>query len=164
MLKVLIAVDGSTAGDEMFRVAGELLSDKQSEVRLLHVIPRHLIYGRGGPVVAECYDPAEERSHSKSLLEDSTVRLRAAGFTGPIKTEIDTGDPADAILTVADQDQSDLIVLGSRGFNTVRRFLMGSVSSKVSTHATCAVLIVHPKVAISHGVSVGESARETVTA
>ena len=80
----------------------------------------------------------------------------------PIKTEIDTGDPADAILTVAERDQSDMIILGGRGFSTVRRFLMGSVSSKVSTHATCAVLIVHPKMGIAQGVT--ETAQQHVTA
>jgi nucleotide-binding universal stress UspA family protein len=52
------------------------------------------------------------------------------------------GDPAEAILDTASELNADLIVVGSRGLSGVQRFLLGSVSQKVSEHAACNVLIV----------------------
>jgi nucleotide-binding universal stress UspA family protein len=52
------------------------------------------------------------------------------------------GDPADAILDVAEERSSDLIVVGNKGMSGAKRFLLGSVPNKVSHHAPCSVLIV----------------------
>ena len=52
------------------------------------------------------------------------------------------GDPADAILDVAEEHGSDLIVVGNKGMSGAKRFLLGSVPNKVSHHAPCSVLIV----------------------
>ena len=53
-----------------------------------------------------------------------------------------TGDPAEAILDVAEEERADLIVVGSKGMHGNRRFLLGSVPDKVSHHAPCSVLII----------------------
>jgi nucleotide-binding universal stress UspA family protein len=52
------------------------------------------------------------------------------------------GDPADAILDVAEEIKADLIVVGNKGMTGAKRFLLGSVPNKVSHHAPCAVLII----------------------
>jgi nucleotide-binding universal stress UspA family protein len=52
------------------------------------------------------------------------------------------GDPADAILDVAEERSADLIVVGNKGMTGAKRFLLGSVPNKVSHHAPCSVLIV----------------------
>lgn len=54
-----------------------------------------------------------------------------------------TGDPADALLGLAEAEQVDLIVVGNKGMTGAQRFLLGSVPNKVSHQATCDVLIVH---------------------
>ena len=51
------------------------------------------------------------------------------------------GDPATAILDAADESDSDLIVMGTRGLGTAERWLIGSVSDKVLHHAHCSVLV-----------------------
>ncbi|MNT75297.1 putative universal stress protein [compost metagenome] len=53
--------------------------------------------------------------------------------------------PADTILAVAEEEHVDLIVMGSHGRTGLGRFLLGSVSSQVSTHAPCSVLIAKPR-------------------
>ena len=52
------------------------------------------------------------------------------------------GDPADAILDVAEELGSELIVVGNKGMTGAKRFLLGSVPNKVSHHAPCAVMII----------------------
>ena len=52
------------------------------------------------------------------------------------------GNPADAILDVAEEENADLIVVGNKGMAGARRFLLGSVPNKISHHAPCSVLIV----------------------
>jgi len=145
VLKVLIALDGSEIADQTLGLAAQLLAGQQTETTVLHVIPRHLVYGKGGPVVLETYDPDEERVHTEALLNDAAARLQQAGVGPSIVKELEVGDPAGLILAAAEAKGADLIILGSRGLNAAQRFLLGSVSNKVVTHAHCAVLVAHPK-------------------
>jgi nucleotide-binding universal stress UspA family protein len=67
----------------------------------------------------------------------------AAGEAGiEVQTFAREGDPADAILDVAEERGSDLIVVGNKGMTGAKRFLLGSVPNKVSHHAPCSVLII----------------------
>jgi nucleotide-binding universal stress UspA family protein len=59
-----------------------------------------------------------------------------------VQTFARQGDPADAILDVAEERGSDLIVVGNKGMTGAKRFLLGSVPNKVSHHAPCSVLII----------------------
>jgi nucleotide-binding universal stress UspA family protein len=52
------------------------------------------------------------------------------------------GDPADALLSLCEQVHADLLVIGNRGMQGARRFLLGSVSSRCAHHAVCSTLIV----------------------
>src|SRR5579862_6687094 len=132
MLTVLIALDGSTLSERAVEMARQLLSGKEAEVTLLHVIPRHLTYGKGGPVVAERYDLDDEELSSEALLDLGEQQLAdgCAGIT--ISKEVEIGDPSECILAEAVRLDADLIILGSRGLNAAERFLLGSVSSRVS--------------------------------
>jgi nucleotide-binding universal stress UspA family protein len=53
------------------------------------------------------------------------------------------GEPAEALITVAEERGGDLIVVGSKGMSSASRFLLGNVPNKVSHHAPCDVIIVH---------------------
>jgi len=66
----------------------------------------------------------------------------AKDFDVEIKSHPRDGDPADAILQVAEEVDADLIVVGNKGMTGARRFLLGSVPNKVSHHAPCSVIIV----------------------
>src|SRR5215216_3724580 len=75
-----------------------------------------------------------------SVLARAAARAQEKGVTDD--THAGESDPAEAILQVASAQEADLIVVGSRGLSGVQRFLLGSVSSKVSEHAACNVMIV----------------------
>jgi nucleotide-binding universal stress UspA family protein len=76
-----------------------------------------------------------------AMLERSQQEAHTAGVAA-VETFARQGDAADAILDVAEEQRSDLIVVGNRGMTGAKRFLLGSVPNKVSHHAPCSVLIV----------------------
>ncbi len=76
-----------------------------------------------------------------AMLDEANQEAVSAGVT-QVETFARQGDAADAILDVAEEQRSDLIVVGNRGMTGAKRFLLGSVPNKVSHHAPCSVLIV----------------------
>jgi nucleotide-binding universal stress UspA family protein len=67
---------------------------------------------------------------------------RKAGVTD-VRARVAPGDPAAALIDVAEDTLADVIVVGSKGMTGASRFVLGSVPNKVSHHAPCDVLIVH---------------------
>jgi nucleotide-binding universal stress UspA family protein len=80
------------------------------------------------------------REDVDATLETAAQVARDAGVTVDLYAR--QGDPADAILDVAEEQQADLIVVGNKGMTGAKRFLLGSVPNKVSHHAPCSVLII----------------------
>ena len=80
------------------------------------------------------------REDVEATLTETRDEIEGSG----VKVEIFAreGDPADAILDVAEERGADLIVVGNKGMTGAKRFLLGSVPNKVSHHAPCSVLIV----------------------
>ena len=60
-----------------------------------------------------------------------------------VETHARPGDPADALVGVAEEVGADLLVIGNRRMTGVKRFVLGSVPNKVSHHAPCSLLIVN---------------------
>jgi nucleotide-binding universal stress UspA family protein len=86
------------------------------------------------------YEPANPREDVDATLADAVERLEGSGLV--VRTHTREGDPADAILDVAEEQGADLIVVGNKGMTGARRFLLGSVPNKISHYAPCSVLIV----------------------
>ncbi len=81
------------------------------------------------------------REEVLTLLESAQRDAHEAGLA-QVETFARVGDAADAILDVAEEQRSDLIVIGNKGMTGATRFLLGSVSNKISHHAPCSVMIV----------------------
>jgi nucleotide-binding universal stress UspA family protein len=80
------------------------------------------------------------REDVDATLREAAEEADAAGVESEIYAR--QGDPADAILDVAEERGADLIVVGNKGMTGAKRFLLGSVPNKVSHHAPCSVLII----------------------
>jgi nucleotide-binding universal stress UspA family protein len=80
------------------------------------------------------------REDADATLEAAAKPAREAGVE--VELYARQGDPADAILDVAEEVEADLIVVGNKGMTGAKRFLLGSVPNKVSHHAPCSVLII----------------------
>ena len=80
------------------------------------------------------------REDVEATLREAAEQAELEGVAAEIYAR--QGDPADAILDVAEERGADLIVIGNRGMTGAKRFLLGSVPNKVSHHAPCSVLII----------------------
>jgi nucleotide-binding universal stress UspA family protein len=80
------------------------------------------------------------REDVDATLQEAAAPAREAGVEVNLYPR--QGDPADAILDVAEERDADLIVIGNKGMRGAKRFLLGSVPNKVSHHAPCSVLII----------------------
>jgi nucleotide-binding universal stress UspA family protein len=81
-----------------------------------------------------------EREDVDATLAEAAEQAEGAGVS--VETHARQGDPADAILDVAEEQGSDLIIVGNKGMRGTKRFLLGSVPNKVSHHAPSSVLII----------------------
>jgi nucleotide-binding universal stress UspA family protein len=139
---ILVGTDGSAAAGVAVAHAVQLTSALGARLQIVSayepVPERHLR-------VARVHVPSDVQVNMReevlALLESSRRDAEAAGVSR-IETFARVGDAADAILDVAEEQGSDLIVVGNKGMAGATRFLLGSVPNKVSHHAPCSVLIV----------------------
>ncbi|HEY0516697.1 MAG TPA: universal stress protein [Solirubrobacteraceae bacterium] len=140
---ILVGTDGSETANEAVRQAVGLASNLGAKLQIVSAYE---------PVPAQRL--AEERRQAPEDLqwtisprEDIDVTLAAAAELAQqsdvaVETYARQGDPADAILDVAEEQGSDLVIVGNKGMTGAKRFLLGSVPNKVSHHAPCSVLII----------------------
>jgi nucleotide-binding universal stress UspA family protein len=138
---IVVGTDGSDTAAVAVQAAGELAQSTGARVHVVSAydpVPTR-VEGTGGPEGATWAVGPE--------TEVNTVLEQAAGAMRTRGVECETharkgGDPADAILTIAEEHDADLIIVGSKGMKGAKRFLLGSVPDKISHHASCSVLIV----------------------
>lgn len=140
--RIVVGTDGSDSAREAIRQAAGLARLADAELHVVSayepVPPRRSeAESRGAPAdVSHGFGPREEVNF---ILESAASIAADAGITAVPHAR--DGDPADAILTVAEETGADLIVVGNKGMTGARRFLLGSVPNKVSHHARCSVHI-----------------------
>ena len=141
--RVLLCSDGSEQSLKAAAVAAELAKRYGSELMVLHVfqVPVAPIAAVGavGFDAALLQPPNEDIQ--ESIARSTAAAIEAVGTPFTVRREMGFS-PAEVIVRVADEVKADLIVLGSHGSGAVERFLLGSVSDRVTHHAHCAVLIV----------------------
>jgi nucleotide-binding universal stress UspA family protein len=122
---VLVALDGSPVADRALDTAVALLSGSRGRIVLACVVGRE---------VAEGDDPQAQRG-AREMLE---VRARRLGRDADVL--IVSGQPADALMTAAEQCDADLVVVGRRGRGVSSR-LLGSVATELARHSPRPVLL-----------------------
>ena len=142
--RIVVGTDGSDTATEAVRQASELA--KLSGARLDVVsayepIPKQRLQEEQREAPGDVQYELGEREDVNITLDNSAKTARDNGVED-VQTHAREGDPADAILDVAEEISADLIVVGNKGMTGARRFLLGSVPNKVSHHAPCSVVII----------------------
>ena len=83
------------------------------------------------------------KEDSQKNIDDFEDMDKKENFDIKITSVIKEGSPAKEILKVAEEEDVDLIIIGSSGKSKFDKFLMGSVADKVSKHASCSVMVIH---------------------
>jgi nucleotide-binding universal stress UspA family protein len=140
---IVIGTDGSETADQAVRQAVDLAKRVGARIELVSAYEpvsdtRLREERREAPAdVQYAVNPKED---VEATLKEAAEVAQEAGVE--VQTYARQGDPADAILDVAEEKGADLIVVGNKGMTGAKRFLLGSVPNKVSHHAPCSVLII----------------------
>jgi len=140
---IVVGTDGSDTAKEAVRQAIELARSVGAELLLVSAyqpVSRVRVNQEASNAPADVQWMVSAREDVATLLADAAAAAEAAGV--PVQTFPRQGDPADAILDVAEERDADLIVVGNKGMTGAKRFLLGSVPNRVSHHAPCSVLII----------------------
>jgi nucleotide-binding universal stress UspA family protein len=140
----LVALDGSEQALDALRFIAALPRSKELAVRLASVVEKTPFPATAPRIVHPQLKAAVEaiEGERRGMLEQALAAGRACLPTASPLEPIPTGDPAEEILRLADENGADLIVVGARGLGTVKRLLLGSVSERVLRDARCPVLVV----------------------
>jgi nucleotide-binding universal stress UspA family protein len=139
---IVVGTDGSPTATAAVKHAAELAGSCGARI---HLVAAHAPLEGARVAAGSAVTP--EAAHwlvnpdfkADAVLDEAAGIARVAG----VETDLHAprGDPAEALIVVAEECGADLIVVGNRGMRGARRFL-GSVPNKVSHHAPCSVLIV----------------------
>jgi nucleotide-binding universal stress UspA family protein len=142
--RIVVGTDGSETAAEAVRQAVDLakLSNAQlSIVSAYEPLSKRRIEAEKEGAPADVQYEIGPREDVNLVLDAAAAAARKEGVT-EVQTHPVEAEPAEAILSVAEETKADLIVVGNKGMTGARRFLLGSVPNNVSHHAPCSVIIV----------------------
>jgi nucleotide-binding universal stress UspA family protein len=140
---IVVGTDGSETAREAVRQAGDLAARVGATIDLVSAyepVSTARLREEQQQVPKDMEWMINPREDVEATLAEAADEIREAGVE--VHTFAREGDPADAILDVAEERDSDLIVVGNKGMTGAKRFLLGSVPNKVSHHAPCSVMII----------------------
>jgi nucleotide-binding universal stress UspA family protein len=138
---IVVGTDGSQTAREAVRQAVELARRLGARLDIVSAYePAGRLREEAQQVPGDLQWMVNAREDVDATLREAAAESEAAGVA--TETYARQGDPADAILDVAEERGADLIVVGNKGMTGAKRFLLGSVPNKISHHAPCSVLII----------------------
>jgi nucleotide-binding universal stress UspA family protein len=140
---IVVGTDGSDTANQAVRQAVELARAVGGKIDLVSAyepVPAQRLNEERRQAPEDLQWAINPREDVDATLEAAATVVRESGVNVDVFPR--QGDPADAILDVAEEQDADLIVVGNKGMTGAKRFLLGSVPNKVSHHAPCSVLII----------------------
>jgi len=139
--RILLAYDGSDAGQKALLDCQEVAQWAKSELFLVAVMPSAMSFVglEGGVYDVELEE--RERGKYKAILDDGLRRLAQCGYTA--RGEVVTGEAVEEITKFARKVEASLIVVGHKHLDSwAARWWRGSISGALIEHAPCSVLVV----------------------
>jgi nucleotide-binding universal stress UspA family protein len=141
--RIVVGTDGSDTATEAVKTAIELARLAKSKLEIVSAyepIPQDRLKREVEGIPGDVSQVVNPREDVQLVLDKAAAEAKKAKVD--VVTHPREGDPADAILDVAEENDADLVLVGNKGMTGARRFLLGSVPNKISHHAPCDVWIV----------------------
>lgn len=146
-MKLLLATDGTKYGQAAADALAKFHLGAGDEVKIISVVDMAVplavdIYGGYLPDITELEKAATE--NAELILKDTAARIKSLLGDSQIRIESEVmfGSPDSRIVETAEEMPADLIIIGSHGYKSWERLLLGSVSNSVMHHAPCSVMVV----------------------
>jgi nucleotide-binding universal stress UspA family protein len=140
---IVVGTDGSETADEAVKQSMELAKAVGAKVHLVSAyepVGGQRLKEERQQIPEDMQWMVNPREDVDKTLAGAEEQLKEGGVDVAVFAR--QGDPADAILDVAEEQDADLIIVGNKGMTGAKRFLLGSVPNKVSHHAPCSVMII----------------------
>jgi nucleotide-binding universal stress UspA family protein len=141
--RIVVGTDGSETATEAVKTAVELAKISKAKLEIVSAyepVPQARLREEGEGISGDVAHTVHPREDVQLVLDKAAAEAKNAKVE--VVTHPREGDPADAILDVAEENNADLVLVGNKGMTGARRFLLGSVPNKISHHAPCDVWIV----------------------
>ncbi len=152
-MKVLLAVDGSPCSEAAVNEVAMRPWPAGSQIKIVtaYELPPPSPTPYAWAVPAAYFDELDRaaRTSAQAVLDVAAAKLVSLDQSVQVTKETLCGSPRSAITEEAERWQADLIVMGSHGYGAWHRFLLGSVSQAVVSHAKCSVEVVRDR-AVAH--------------
>ena len=136
--KVLVPVCGETRGSRTRKSLDMALELCDGEIILLHVTePIATVVGGAARQELEAQMRAEGTAILAPMIEKLQIDKRA------FHTRVEPGTVAETIISIADQEDVDLIVMYTDGRDELSDMLLGSITERVLRNTTRTLLVVH---------------------
>lgn len=139
--RIVVGTDGSETATNALREAARLAGLCGAE---LHIVsgyhPKGALKVSGAGSGVEPWMVSSEYE-VEGILRDAADIARRERIE--VVTHHEAGNPAKALVTIADQVDADLVVVGNRGMKGLKGKVLGSIPNDVAHQANCAVLILH---------------------
>tara|TARA_R110000868_G_scaffold107999_1_gene295123 strand:- start:578 stop:1039 length:462 start_codon:yes stop_codon:yes gene_type:complete len=150
-MKIVLAIDGSDFSKAAVKGLSKMPLPNDSEVNIINIYEYRALPTSGlHSTKATLYKYPDDVIKNAQKIGDKIISeaikvLKEKNDSLNITTSVVSGLPKREILEKAEAFDADLIVVGSQGQGAFSRFLLGSVSQYVATHAKCSVMIVKDK-------------------
>jgi nucleotide-binding universal stress UspA family protein len=139
--KILCPTDFSEFSAWALELALRLAKWYESEITVMHVVPRVLMHPEYFPYMQEPVLPSPDvRKQAQEELDRFTEKARKADI--PTTARLEEGDSVEEILACASELPADLVVMGTHGRRGFERLVLGSVTVKVMRKGVCPLLTV----------------------
>lgn len=138
--KILCPIDYSDCSARALRYAAGMALKDSAVLYLIHVVDKR-VFDYGGPIYEV---PVALDSETIAKLEEKLRESVPKEVRGDIQVEtlVTMGIPVEEILKVANEEEVDIVVMGTHGRTGIAHSIMGSVAENMVRRAPCPVLVV----------------------
>ena len=140
--RILVAIDESNFTDKTLGLAHDLAKTLKANLAIVNVIDPAIVAIGADSVVYPMEQMVDLKAASESLIKRVKQQL---GNDVPVFDFIVNGKPSEEIVTIANQWNADLIIMGTHGRTGLMHLIMGSVTESVIRHTNIPVLVVPGK-------------------